>query len=162
MFVLVYFLGNISQKRQQILNSFAKHYDAKIINIYDIHHNDGIHNIEYYITSPDEFIYLIHHAELILTDSFHACVFSIIFHKQFMAFKREEQHMEKMFSRIDNLISITGIKNCVYEGQEVNDILSKNIEYSGVDERIDGLANKAKEYLQSALKGKNLVINSED
>lgn len=37
---------------------------------------------------PAEFLYLIHHAELILTNSFHASVFAILFHKRFITFKR--------------------------------------------------------------------------
>lgn len=157
-FILVYFLGNISKDRQQLLDFFAEHYDAKIINIYDIHHEDGIHNVDYYLTSPDEFIYLIHHAEFILTDSFHACVFSILFHKQFIVFRWEEEHMDKMFSRIDNLLNITGVNNCVYEGQDVKDIISKTINYTGVDERIRELADKSKEYLESALRERSTTI----
>lgn len=34
-----------------------------------------------YALGPSEFIYMISHAKLILTDSFHACVFSFIFEK---------------------------------------------------------------------------------
>lgn len=155
-FVLVYFLGNISKERQIALDLIAKYHDAEIINIYDVHHDDGIHSEAFYLTSPDEFIYLIHHAEFIATDSFHACVFSIIFHKQFRAFKREEKQMEKMFSRIDNLLSITGINNCVYHGQTIGDILSESIDYTGVDDRIGELADKAKRFLTSALNGKRI------
>ena len=150
-FILVYFLGTISEERQRIFVDIANRFDAEIINIFDVHHKDGIHNSQYYLTNPDEFIYLVHNAEFVLTDSFHACVFSIIFHKKFLAFKREEQHMEKMFGRIENLINITGINNCVYDNQLVDDMLQRKIDYIDVDKKINILAKEARTYLNSAL-----------
>ena len=150
-YILVYFLGNIGSNSQNFLDSIAKHFDAELINIYDIHHEDGIHNEQYYFTSPEEFIYLIHHAVYIATDSFHACVFSILYKKRFMVFRREEQHMETMFGRIENLITITGINNCIYAGQEIEDVISKEIDYSDVDKKTNILREKAKQYLKIAL-----------
>ena len=38
---------------------------------------------DFYVLGPSEFLYMIKNAEMILTDSFHATVFSILFHKQF-------------------------------------------------------------------------------
>jgi hypothetical protein len=55
-----------------------------------------------YVSSPEEFIYLIHHAVSVFTDSFHACVFSMIFHKNFTVFNRKNA-MCNMNSRIDTL-----------------------------------------------------------
>lgn len=56
-----------------------------------------------------ENIWLIEHASYICTDSFHACVFSIIFNKQFLAFRRCEEHMDKMFGRIETLFHLYNI-----------------------------------------------------
>ena len=38
---------------------------------------------------PAEFVWLIHHATLVCTDSFHATVFSLLFHTPFLVFLRE-------------------------------------------------------------------------
>ncbi|MFR2767096.1 MAG: polysaccharide pyruvyl transferase family protein [Thomasclavelia sp.] len=59
-------------------------------------------NVEY-TSGPSEFLYLIHHAKLVCTDSFHACVFSILFDTQFYVFERENEIIS-MNSRIDTLL----------------------------------------------------------
>lgn len=57
---------------------------------------------------PGEFVYLIHHAEYVLTDSFHATVFSIIFRKNVHTFTRTGMDMS---SRINSLAKLVGLKN---------------------------------------------------
>ena len=57
-----------------------------------------------YTCGPSEFLYLIHHARLVCTDSFHACVFSILFDTQFYVFEREDK-LESMNSRIETLLN---------------------------------------------------------
>ena len=39
-------------------------------------------NFNIYSTGPQEFLWLIKNAELVITDSYHLCVFSIIFEKK--------------------------------------------------------------------------------
>jgi len=57
---------------------------------------------------PAEFLYLVHHAELILTDSFHASVFSILFHKRFITFKRPGIDMSSRIVSLANTIGAVG------------------------------------------------------
>lgn len=51
---------------------------------------------------PAEFIYLIDHADKLITDSFHGTVFSILFHTPFVICKRDGINMN---SRIDTLLN---------------------------------------------------------
>ena len=62
--------------------------------------NDPVQYARYGI-GPDEFLYLIHHAAHVCTDSFHASVFSTLFHRDFTVFTRG-----KMNSRIVSLLDI--------------------------------------------------------
>lgn len=101
-YVLVYFLGSISKSRNNFFGQYAKEHNLKIINISDI-------NSPYYMVTPDEFIYLIHNASMIFTDSFHAMVFSIIFDKNFRVLEREDTRVSSMNSRISTLIKILNI-----------------------------------------------------
>lgn len=55
---------------------------------------------------PGEFVYLIHHADCILTDSFHATVFSIIFNKKVFTYARSGMDMS---SRIKSLAKLVGL-----------------------------------------------------
>ena len=58
---------------------------------------------ELYVSGPEEFIFLLSKAKLVLTDSFHACVFSFLFRKPFLVYKREDTQ-NNMMSRIDTLL----------------------------------------------------------
>lgn len=57
---------------------------------------------------PGEFIYLIRHAEKVITDSFHAAVFSIMFGRDLYIIQRQDKYAS-MNSRIDTLLDKTGI-----------------------------------------------------
>ena len=61
-----------------------------------------------YASGPSEFIYLVSKSSLICTDSFHACVFAILFDKPFKVFKRKDDNKD-MFSRIETLLGMFGI-----------------------------------------------------
>ncbi len=67
-------------------------------------------NEEYYATSPEEFVYLVNNANLIVTDSFHACAFAIMFGKDFIVLRRlDESNDNAMMSRIESLFEYFGI-----------------------------------------------------
>lgn len=70
---------------------------------------------------PEEFVSYIKNAECIITDSFHASVFSIIFHKRFFT----ETNI-KNNSRIIDLLTLTGLEKCMLsDGKVINN--SENI-----------------------------------
>lgn len=54
--------------------------------------------------NPFDFLRLIDNAEKVFTDSFHAIMFSVIFKKNFFAFKRQYVHGISQQSRIDNVL----------------------------------------------------------
>ena len=98
-YILLYFLGECS-----ILNSarlLALECGYKLICI-----NTGTY--EYFHSGPCEFVYLFENAEMVITDSFHACTFSIIFNKPFYVFERKSDS-QSMISRIDSLLNRYGL-----------------------------------------------------
>lgn len=97
-YIFIYFLGDISEKRKKIFENIAQKYKMKIHTV--LGDNPSITNC-----GPSEFVYLISHAALVLTDSFHACVFSIIFQKPFAVFDRESSD-KNMNSRIITLLQL--------------------------------------------------------
>lgn len=60
-----------------------------------------------FVSGPGEFVYLVSHAMTVCTDSFHACVFSILFGKPFIVYAREDGNRD-MLSRIETLLSLFG------------------------------------------------------
>lgn len=86
-------------------------------------------------------------AKFVITDSFHACVFSIIFHKQFVVVGNKKRGM----SRFESLLEMFGLKDrLVNIGDDISS-LSK-IDYAVVDKIYDALKKESKSFLFNALK----------
>lgn len=97
-YIFEYFLGGCTKGTENLINSKSQEENLIRINVLD-------KTSDAYCTDPAEFIYLIHHASAIVTDSFHAAVFSIVFGKDFMIWDRIGQ--EGMGDRIATLLELT-------------------------------------------------------
>ncbi|MEG0180320.1 MAG: polysaccharide pyruvyl transferase family protein [Romboutsia sp.] len=98
-YILTYFLGEKSEQLKHEIKKIEEEKNLKVINMNDIEEKN------FYACGPSEFLYLFNHAEIVLTDSFHACVFSMIFNKPFYVFDRNTKGMKSMNSRLDTLLS---------------------------------------------------------
>lgn len=96
-YILAYFLGGISESTNERIKSFMN-------SGYSVVYMDRRDRFDSIFASPEEFLFLVDHAEKILTDSFHGCVFSLIFNKPFMYFDREVSGGNRdMSSRLSSL-----------------------------------------------------------
>lgn len=119
-YILNYFLGNLSPEKKREIERIANENDCEIINILD-------KNSPFYKTGPSEFLYLEENAFLICTDSFHSCVFAIIFGKPFIVFDREDKNVS-MNSRISTLLSKFNLNNRYFNGKITDELLKVNYE----------------------------------
>lgn len=71
---------------------------------------------KYFVTIP-EWLYLVEHAQYVITNSFHCGVFSTIFHKQFGIIPLTGKN-EGMNSRFDSLFSVRNIDNRYLKTQD--------------------------------------------
>lgn len=142
-YILLYFLGNISKKRMDVINKYAKENNYEIINILD-------KESKFYSCGPAEFLYLEKHAELICTDSYHASVFSIIYDRPFIIYDRDEKNHGNMGSRIDTLLSKLKINDRRYNGKSIT---SKNLkhDYKKAYEVLKLEREKSKKYLKKSM-----------
>ena len=119
-YILLYFLGNITQDYDKFINLISEKYNLQIININD---KKSI----YYSCGPSEFIYMINHSSIVLTDSFHASIFSYIFEKPLKIFNRIDDN-KNMNSRLVNLINVLELPQSILfdiNNYEINKILDK-------------------------------------
>ena len=102
---------------------------------------------------PAEFIHLIDHAEHVVTDSFHAAVFSSIMGTPLTIVHRDggTTMFSNMFSRLDRLSEMLGIEEKVF-GSSTYD-LARAGEYDGVPEAIEREREKFMTYLEGCLDG---------
>ena len=103
-------------------------------------------NFELYLSRVEEFLYLIDHAELVCTDSFHACVFSIIFGKQFVVVGNQERGLTRIFS----LLEMFGLQDRLVNNIDDIKKLSK-IDFVGVHALLQSYQDKSKEFLKRNL-----------
>ena len=142
-YILNYFLGELSDSRRKEIEKIAKENDCYIINILD-------KNDPFYCSGPSEFLYLEKNAFLVCTDSFHSCVFALLYDRPFVIFDREQKGVESMSSRLDTLISKFKLKNRRYNGKEIT---KENLEhdYSEAYKILEKERKKSKEFLEKAL-----------
>lgn len=103
-YILTYFLDKPNEYTSQYIFNFSKKNNLEIKNLLDIN------ELELWTADPVEFVNLFSQAEAIFTDSFHACVFSIIFEKYFEIFDRNYDG-PSMNSRIETLLKDFKLEN---------------------------------------------------
>lgn len=93
-YIFCYLLGEGHETRNAV-EEYAKKLNYKIVTVphiievneWDVNFGD----VQNYDAGPAEFIDLIKNAEVVVTDSFHATVFSMIYHKPFYVLERVTQ-----------------------------------------------------------------------
>lgn len=145
-YIFLYLL-NPSKSDRKIVKRLSKITGLKVItspNItmsptsYDYHLAD----IDDFNMGPKEFVNYIKDASLVLTNSFHAAVFSIQFHTPFYVIKRESK--VSMSSRLDSLLDDYGLKDRqISETFDEADVSG----YDNIDwDRVDSILNKNREF----------------
>ncbi len=139
-YILVYFLGSPTRKDKQYIKQYAKkrHLQVKQLVTYA--------DLDLWVADPAEFINLFSQAEAIFTDSFHACVFSIMFDKYFEAFTRHYDG-PSMNSRLETLFRDLGLE----ERWHRNDSNYQEIDYVKVKERLAQRQRESMQFLTRAL-----------
>ena len=85
-------------------------------------------------------------AELVVTDSFHACVFSIIFRKQFVVVGNKKRGM----ARIESLLKMFGLEDRLINDSKEFEVLD-TINYDAVYEKYELLKKESFHFLQANL-----------
>lgn len=138
-YVLQFFLGDAEDERLSIVGLYARANDLQVVDIQDVKRP------EWYCRSPLTFVGAISHASLVITDSFHAAVFCVIFGIPFLLKQRGA-----MGSRFETLLMKAGINHPKWGSlDELSDAVE--IDWDSVNERIDGERSASLGFLSYAL-----------
>lgn len=99
----------------------------------------------YWVASPLQFVQLIRDADFVVSNSFHASAFSIIFQRDFCITNRSENINERMRSLLDDL----GLADRLVLG--FNDDILLHIDYTQVEQKLDRYIQYSHEFLKSVL-----------
>ena len=142
-YILVYMLNRYTYSYLKKIHELAKQKKAQVINVLEGKNR---------FIDPLQFIWLIDNAELICTDSFHASVFSILFHSRFYIFDRKDSHDDQS-SRFTSLLYLSGIPEEYVSYKST--ISSEEIEWEKVDQKLWEERQRALNYLKTALSSDN-------
>lgn len=166
-YMFCYFL-DCGEKLRKLAKKYAKKKGLRVVCIpYATNHYNRF-DIKYsnqmiQSASPANFISLIKHADIVLTDSFHASVFSSIYEKEFFAFRR--YGATGMSARIETLTQMfnTHQRFCNTDDKETIAYMEQcpPIDYSNKDEYLK-LKEQSVSYLKDMLeKSEQMVKNNE-
>lgn len=113
---LFYYILDMTEDKKKVLEQISKDLDYKPFTVKSISDN-WFDDVEKQVVPPIEiWLQAFNKAKYIFTDSFHGCVFSIIFNKNFVVYGNEERGL----SRFKSLLSLFNIENTLI--QSSNDI----------------------------------------
>ena len=98
--------------------------------------------------TPDKFLWYIDNAERVITNSFHATAFSIIFKKQFTCFSNP-----KTGARLKDLLAEMGMSNHLFDVSSKIDRerVEITVDYEKIERKLMEYSNKGKMFLDEAL-----------
>lgn len=148
--LMCYFLDK-NQEKENLIDDVAK-VEGMIpfsTNVQTENHKISLENrIQ---PSVEQWLQSFHDARFVLTDSFHACIFSILFQKPFIVFGSQNRGM----TRLESLLQMFGLENRMvssyeeYKQRRVS--LLSSIDYECVFDLLEEKRDEAIKFLQEAL-----------
>ena len=165
-YVLCYFLGH-NKAHREYAKKIAKQYGLKIVCIPHIEYyttsDVGYADIEVYNADPRQFVSLIKNASLVLTDSFHATMFSIYFNKKFFTFYRyNETDIKSANSRITTVLHRLELTAQLINTNNVNlKMADCVIDWEGVENRLSQWKEESLKFFEGALSKGGLIDDND-
>ena len=152
-YVLVYSIGGAEEKLRKVAKTIADKKGIQVVYVnacrrhyFDIPFSDLI------TTSPDRLVYLIRHAEYVVTTSFHGVAFSLVYKRQFSAILPGDS---KVAGRIPALLKSIGILSRALSDKTSLDafvaLSESKIDYLEVDRCLQRLQIASIDFLKKAL-----------
>ncbi|WP_157206361.1 polysaccharide pyruvyl transferase family protein [Mariniflexile maritimum] len=131
---------------KKMAENYKRKYGWKIITVNElINYADK----NYFLEGPIKFLSLVKNAEFVISNSFHAVAFSIIFKKEFVVFNRQDKINTRMR---DLLASIGQNQLLIMDDDMVKKHALYKIDYDRVQEYLEPLTETSIKFLTNSLK----------
>lgn len=142
-YVLTYFLGDSPQEAETMIDKLIREDGYDVRKLMDKSDED------LFCAGPSEWLWLISNAGLILTDSYHACIFSFLFEKPFLVYNRISTGMGNMNSRLNTLLAFLDLERKYIDSGLENDVFEHD--YSIGVSRLQGERVHTIEFLRKSM-----------
>lgn len=137
-YILVYDFEK-NPKVKEFVEDYALKNKLKIITVF----KSDYATLNIAIKDPNDFLAAIKNAEFVVSNSFHATAFSIIFQKQFVVFNRKENVNTRML----DLLTMFGLSERLLTKDFAGDVVN----YNDINEFMESAVAKSKSFLEEAL-----------
>lgn len=147
-FIICYSLTTYEGEQNKILNYIKKKTDLPIKNLRNPDTCIRLERSENIIVTPYQWLAYIKKSELVICTSFHAVVFSLIFHKSFVVVSPYKN------KRIMSLLGLVNMEERFIEAHDeskINAILSSSIDWQSIDDKLSKNRQLSVDYLINAL-----------
>ncbi len=151
-YIFSYILGfDNAELALLIKKSIGKYFN---INCHESYRKSLLHNLIYngYI-GPGEWIANLRQSSFVITNSFHATVFSILFNKSFVVLLRKG-YDSGMNNRINSLLDVVGLQHRAvssYEKSNIEWLCKENIDWGKVDEKVKAFRADGVDFINKSL-----------
>ncbi|MBN1182653.1 MAG: polysaccharide pyruvyl transferase family protein [Bacteroidales bacterium] len=147
-YIASYIMPFLSNKQLDLIDYIVNKYNMPLINLRNPDHGIRLKKYKNIIVTPGKWIYYVYNASFMICSSFHAVVFSLIFHKPFIVitpYKSERIYsLLEQFDLVDKLVISD-------EYDFDNNLFRDNIDWDFVDNIIASEKNKALNYIKGIL-----------
>lgn len=128
-----------TQEKQQWINFLCDRKGWQPFRANNSHVDEAIHFEKRIQQPPELWLAGFRDAKFVLTDSFHGCVFSILFNKPFVAIGNAERGM----SRFNSLLALFRLEDRLLLSRQIDDIADRPIRWEQVNRILDEERKKA-------------------
>lgn len=153
-YMVSYILSNLEKKQIKTIKEFSLYNNIELINLRNPDTCIRISNTKNKIVSVPEWLSYIQNATYVICSSFHATVFSIIFHKPFIVILPTSQKEQGGNERINSLLKpLNLLSHVVYttNRQQIQSILDEKINWETIDNKILELRKQSIYFLKQNL-----------
>ena len=148
-YIFVY-TTHMSKNIEGVIGQISKETGYKIVKTeWDASPSRLIKNGVLKVPSPDRWLQLLYNADFIITNSFHATAFSVLFHKKFYTVVNGDK-AKGINIRMNDFLTTIGLEDRLISSVPENVDLSE-IDYSDIDKKIEGMRVKSLAFLQDNL-----------
>ncbi len=141
-FVELFAKASYTEEQENSIRDYAKVHGCQIRRILDLR------DPATYVAGPQDFVELFAKASYVFTDSYHACCFSMLFHKQFTVYNRAKGvDAPNMNSRMETIFKLFDLNHVMMDSG-----IAPEIEYAKIDGLLDKHREESKTWLDRAMR----------
>lgn len=145
---LFYYILDDSDYKNKIIQNIVSKLNCKSYTISPKSKNFWSKAEDKIVPPIEDWLYAFSKADFIFTDSFHGCVFSIIFRKPFLVYGNKLRGM----ARFDTLLEIFNLKNrLIDENSNIESLINTPIDWDSISNIIEYNKNRSIEFLIQSL-----------